>query len=229
MQWLLSIGGYSAERVDGHEKKANRQEMTKGRESRACRAGAGRVLLRPRGREDGPARLLLGNADRDHRAGVARNVPARCATRSSGRTLSSNEAPRDVLRLLRDGRGRRDRQRDDEDGLEERTGFVDYEVGQAVASPGRELPADHRRRLRGGHLLRPEERHHPAVDRERSRSRSTSTRPSHSSRVQRAQGDGHPGRSREDARRRGSARGRRAEAETTGEKADNGQAAGGPA
>ena len=74
------------------------------------------------------------------------------------------------------------------------TGFVDYEVGRPSLTPGRELPADHRRRLRGRHLLRPEERHHPAVDRERA-GHDLLLRDLRLHRgVQRAQGDGHPGR-----------------------------------
>ena len=116
MQWLLSIGGYLLSVVDGSEKKVNRQELAAGGEALARGAGPGRVVLRPRGGEDGAARLLLGDADRNPRSGAGRHsrrpdlpdLRELQLRRPSGRGTSSSAMHR---------RGRRNRQRDDEDGV----------------------------------------------------------------------------------------------------------------
>ena len=75
-----------------HRRRSGEEDQSPGNdqsgESRARRAGPGRVLLRPRGREDGAARLLLGHADRDPHAGAARCPGAPSRTRSSGTTPS---------------------------------------------------------------------------------------------------------------------------------------------
>ena len=93
MQWLLSIGGYLLSVVDGQREEGQSPGARQGGEPRARRAGPGRVLLRPRGGEDGAARLLLGDADRNPRAGAARRPGALIAT-DLREPRSRDEAPR---------------------------------------------------------------------------------------------------------------------------------------
>ena len=212
--------------VDGQREEGQPPGVDQGGEPRARRAGAGRVLLRPRGREDRPARLLLGNADRNPRAGAARCSRRAVATRSSGTTPSRDEAPRTFFVCYGMGAVGAIVSVMMRMAAKSATGFIDYEVGRPSLTPGRELPADHRRGLRGRHLLRPEERHHPAVDRNAARHDLLLRDLRLHRGVQRAQGDGHPGRSREDARRSADPPADDEPKPTSRRKADNGQRGG---
>ena len=226
MQWLLSIAGLSAECRRRSREEDEPARARQGVEPGACRAGAGRALLRPGRREDRPARLLLGDADRSRRP--CRPRRPRCADLQAVRQLQRGQRE-DVLHLLRDGRGRRDRQRDDADGVENRRRVRRLRGRATLPSAHRKLPADHRRRVRGRRLLRSEERPDHVEDVERADGLLLRHDRLHRG-VQRAAGEDPPWRSREDAR------GRRVAKTLPGirsrpaaRKAHNGQTAGGPA
>ena len=164
MQWLLSIAGYLLSVVDDREKKANRHELVKA--SNRARAELVQVehYYDRAGEKTGRLvyfwGMLIGV--------VALAVLAVPGVLIYGLFGNYDRGQReDVLHLLRDGRGRRDRQRDDADGVENRRRVRRLRGRATLPSARRELPADHRRRVRGGRLLRPEERPDHVEDVER--------------------------------------------------------------
>ena len=94
MQWLLSIGGYLLSIVDGQEKRANRQEMTKAANRARAELAQVESYYDRAGEKTGRLVVLLGHADRDPHARRCSLSRRAIAYEIFGNHSLSSEAPR---------------------------------------------------------------------------------------------------------------------------------------